>query len=265
MGLKVNNIRIVYKDAILAIKGFSIDLQDGAFVTLLGNNGAGKSTVLRAISGILTSLDGEIEEGYIEYDGQRIEKLQPHKIVKLGIIQVPEGRRLFPNLTVRENIMQGAYSRKQSPQLKQDFERILEYFPICRDQPSKLAGYLSGGEQQMVAIGRALMGNPKALLLDEPSLGLSPLIVDEIFEILQRINTEQKCAILLVEQNAFKALSVADYGYILENGAVVLDDTSSKLINNSEVREFYFGIPEGKEKKSFHDVKHYRRKKRWLS
>ncbi|MFH2132526.1 MAG: ABC transporter ATP-binding protein, partial [bacterium] len=240
-------------------------LEDKAFVALLGNNGAGKSTVLRAISGILTSMDGKIEEGYIEYEGRRIDHMPPHRIVKLGIVQVPEGRRLFPNLTVRENIMQGAYGRKRSPQLKQDYEQILQYFPICRDQPAKMAGYLSGGEQQMVAIGRALMGDPKVLLLDEPSLGLSPLIVDAIFKILQRINKEQNCSILLVEQNAFKALSVTDYGYILENGAVVLDDTSSRLMDNTEVREFYFGIPEGQEKKSFHDVKHYRRKKRWLS
>jgi branched-chain amino acid transport system ATP-binding protein len=265
MSLKVNNIRVVYKDVILAIKGFSITLENESFVALLGNNGAGKSTVLRAISGVLTSLDGEIEEGYIEFDGQRIEKMQPHKIVKLGIMQAPEGRRLFPNLTVRENIIQGAYGREKSPRLKQDYDRILEYFPVLKRLQSRMAGYLSGGEQQMVTIGRSLMGDPKVLLLDEPSLGLSPLIVDEIFKILQRINKEQKCSILLVEQNAFKALSIAHYGYIMENGAVVLDDTSSRLMDNTEVREFYFGIPEGQEQRSFHDVKHYRRKKRWLS
>jgi len=265
MGLKVNNIRVVYKDVILAIKGFSITLEDKAFVALLGNNGAGKSTVLRAISGILSSLNGEIEEGYIEFDEQRIDKFPPHKIVNLGIVQVPEGRRLFPNLTVEENIMQGAFARAKSPKLKEDIDQIYNYFPALKNIRARLAGYLSGGEQQMVAIGRAMMGDPKVLLLDEPSLGLSPIIVDEIFEILQRINKEKKCSILLVEQNAAKALSVASYGYIMENGAVVLDDTSSRLMDNTEVREFYFGMPKGQEKKSFHDVKHYRRKKRWLS
>lgn len=265
MSLTVNNIRVIYKDVILAIRGFSIILEEQAFVALLGNNGAGKSTILRAMSGVLDSMDGEIEEGYIEFDGQRLDKFPPHKIVKLGIIQVPEGRRLFPNLTVRENVMQGGYLREKSDRFMEDYERILAYFPVLEELQPRLAGYLSGGEQQMVAIGRALMGDPKILLLDEPSLGLSPLIVDEIFKILQRINKEQKCAILLVEQNAFKALSVTSYGYILENGAVVLDDTSERLMDNSEVREFYFGIPEGGDKKSFHDIKHYRRKKRWLS
>jgi len=265
MSLVVNNIQVLYKDVILAIRGFSITLEDQSFVALLGNNGAGKSTILRAISGVLHSMDGEIEEGYIEFKGQRIDKYPPHRIVKAGIIQVPEGRRLFPNLTVRENIMQGAYVRGKSSQVKEDYDQILAYFPVLRGVQSKRSGYLSGGEQQMVAIGRALMGEPKVFLLDEPSLGLSPLIVDAIFEIVQRINKEKRCAILLVEQNAYKALSIAHYGYILENGAVVLDDTSERLMNNSEVREFYFGIPEGDEKRSFHDVKHYRRKKRWLS
>jgi len=265
MGLAVNNIRVVYKQAILAIKGFSITLDDGAFVALLGNNGAGKSTVLRAMSGILTSMDGEIEEGHIEFDGKRTEKLPPHKIVRAGIIQVPEGRRLFPNLSVRENILQGAFTRTGTRHLKNDFDKIMNYFPALSRLMTRPAGYLSGGEQQMVAIGRALMGEPKVLLLDEPSLGLSPLIVDEIFSILQRINKEEKCSILLVEQNAYKALSITQYGYIMENGGVVLDDTSEKLMKNSEVREFYFGIPEGDQRTSFRDVKHYRRKKRWLS
>lgn len=263
--LEVNNIRVVYKNAILAIKDFSIALRSGAFVALLGNNGAGKSTVLRAISGILTSMDGEIEEGSIQFEGRRIDKLPPHKIVQAGIIQVPEGRRLFPSLTARENVMQGAYLRPRSLKLRKDYDEILGYFPVLKGLQSRIAGYLSGGEQQMVAIGRALMGEPKLLLLDEPSLGLSPLIVDEILSILQRINREEKCPILLVEQNAFKALSITQSGYIMENGAVVLNDTSEKLMKNSEVREFYFGIPEGEEQVSFRDVKHYRRKKRWLS
>lgn len=265
MSLLVNNIRVVYNDVILAIKGFSVTLEEQSFVALLGNNGAGKSTILRAISGILKSMDGEIEEGFIQFEGQRIDQFPPHKIVKAGILQVPEGRRLFPNLTVRENIMQGSFVRPSSARLKEDYDRILAYFPILQALQPRMAGYLSGGEQQMVAIGRALMGEPKVLLLDEPSLGLAPLVVDEIFEILVRINKEEKCSILLVEQNAYKALSVAEYGYIMENGAVVLDDISARLMDNSEVREFYFGIPEGREQISFHDVKHYRRKKRWLS
>ena len=265
MRLEINNIRVLYKDVILAIRGFSMSIQDQAFVALLGNNGAGKSTILRAVSGILDSMDGEIEEGSILFDEMRIDKLPPHKVVKAGIIQVPEGRRLFPNLTTRENILQGAFLRGRSANLKDNYREILTYFPVLKGLEQRTAGYLSGGEQQMVAIGRGLMGNPRVLLLDEPSLGLAPLMVDEIFEILTRINQEKRCAILLVEQNAFKALSVTQYGYIMENGAVVLDDTSERLSTNSEVREFYFGLPESGEKKSFREIKHYRRKKRWLS
>ncbi len=263
--LKLNNIEVVYNDVILVLKGLSLEVPRGSIVALLGGNGAGKTTTLRAISGLLKAEDGELTDGSIEFMGERIDRKDPEEIVRMGIFQVMEGRRVFEELTVDENIRIGAYTRKDRQNIKQDYERVFDYFPRLRERRSQLAGYLSGGEQQMLVIGRALMARPKLLMLDEPSLGLAPLLVQEIFQIIQRINREEKTTILLVEQNANIALSIADYGYIMENGKVVLDGPVNKLRENADVREFYLGLTEIGKRKSFRDIKHYKRRKRWLS
>jgi branched-chain amino acid transport system ATP-binding protein len=263
--LKLNNIEVVYNDVILVLKGLSLEVPRGSIVALLGGNGAGKTTTLRAISGLLKAEDGELTDGSIEFMGERIDRKDPEEIVRMGIFQVMEGRRVFEELTVDENIRIGAYTRKDRQNIKQDYERVFTYFPRLKERRSQLAGYLSGGEQQMLVIGRALMARPKLLMLDEPSLGLAPLLVQEIFQIIQRINLEEKTTILLVEQNANIALSIADYGYIMENGKIVLDGPVNKLRENADVREFYLGLTEIGKRKSFRDVKHYKRRKRWLS
>lgn len=263
--LSVNNIEVVYNGVILAVKGISLKVPEGRIVTLLGANGAGKSTVVKSISGLLKSEQGEITRGSIELRGRRIDDEKPEKIVGMGVCHVPEGRRVFPDLTVAENLKIGAFSRKDSKVIRNDFNRVLVYFTPLKERMNLKAGYLSGGEQQMLAIGRALMGRPSLLMLDEPSLGLAPLLVREIFEIIKSINREGNTSILLVEQNANMALSIAHHGYIIENGIIVMDDCCEGLRRNDEVREFYLGISEEGRRKSFADVKYHKRKKRWLS
>ena len=263
--LRVNNIEVVYNDVILVLKGLSLECEEGKITTLLGANGAGKSTTLKAISGLLKSEEGEVTEGTIEFMGEKINGIDPEKIVRMGIFQVMEGRRVFEDLTTLENLRCGAYTRKDKAGVKRDLDLVFDYFPRLKERRHMLAGYLSGGEQQMLAIGRALMARPKLLLLDEPSLGLAPLLVKEIFGIIRKINEEEKTTILLVEQNANLALQVATYGYIMENGKVVLDGPSQKLRENEDVKEFYLGISEGGTKRSFKNAKHYKRRKRWLS
>ncbi|RMG61364.1 MAG: ABC transporter ATP-binding protein [Deltaproteobacteria bacterium] len=263
--LSVNNIEVVYNDVILVLKGLSLQVEEGKIVALLGANGAGKSTTLKAISGLLKAEEGEVTDGDIVFRGERIDGKPPEEIVKLGIFQVMEGRRVFEDLTVEENLVCGAYTRKDKAGVKEDFDKVYYYFPRLKERRKQLAGYLSGGEQQMLAIGRALMARPRLMLLDEPSLGLSPLLVKEIFEIIRDINQKEGTTILLVEQNARIALSIADYGYIMENGKIVLDGPADKLRENEDVKEFYLGLTEVGSRKSYRDVKHYRRRKRWLS
>ncbi len=263
--LKVDNTEITYNDVILAVKGVSLKVPDGEIVALLGANGAGKSTVLKAISGILKSQEGKIERGEIIYNGKVLNEISAEKIVKLGISQVPEGRKVFADLTVYENLRAGAFTRRDRKRFKRDLGEVFAYFPQLENFLNIKAGYLSGGEQQMLAIGRAIMSNPKLLLLDEPSLGLAPLAVSEIFTIIERINIQKSISILLVEQNANMALQLAKYGYIMENGRIVMDGMCENLKKNEDVMEFYLGITEKGGKKSFADVKHYKRRKRWLS
>lgn len=258
--LSVNNIEVVYNDVILVLKGLSIEVKEGQIVALLGSNGAGKSTTLKAISGLLRPDDGEITDGNIMFMGERIDKKDAADIVKSGLFQVMEGRRVFKDLTVEENLIAGGYTQKSSL-LAGNIDRVYHYFPKLKERRSQLAGYMSGGEQQMLAIGRALMAKPKVVLMDEPSLGLSPLLVKEIFGIIKTMNEEEKTTILLVEQNANMALSASHYAYIMENGRIVLDGLSEDLKENDDVKEFYLGATG---KKSFRDVKHYRRRKRWL-
>lgn len=263
--LEVNNIEVTYNEVILVLKGLSLRVNEGQIVTILGNNGAGKSTTLKAISGLLKSEDGEITDGAITFMGNRIDKMEPEDIVRLGIFQVMEGRKAFEDLTVEENLYVAAHTIKSRKQIKQDIEMVYHYFPRLVQRRHVLAGYISGGEQQMLVIGRGLMAHPKLLLLDEPSMGLSPMLVGEIFDIVKRINQEEKVTILLVEQNARMALSIADHGFVMENGKIVLDDTVEKLSENEDIKEFYLGLTQMGEKKSYRDVKHYKRRKRWLT
>lgn len=262
--LAINNLQIIYDDAIEAVRDVSLSVPEGAIVALLGSNGAGKSTVLKALSGILEVEDGEIEKGNISFRGERLDGLSAEAIVRKGIVQVPEGRRLFINLTVDENLMMGGYLQPQA-EMRALRDAVFELFPRVAEKRNQTAGYLSGGEQQMVAIGRALMASPKLLALDEPSLGLAPLIIETIYETIVRLRREMGMTILLVEQSAAQALAVADYGYILENGRVVLDGDAASLERSAEVQEFYLGYAGGGERKSFREVKHYKRRKRWLS
>ena len=262
--LKINNIEVIYSDVILVLRGVSIEVKEGQVVTLLGANGAGKTTTLKAISGLLRSQQGEVTRGSIEFNGERIDRMRPDEIVRTGIVQVLEGHRIFGHLTVEENLQVGALVRPNSPEIRQDIEQVYHYFPRLRDLRRKVSGYLSGGEQQMLVIGRGLMGRPNLMLLDEPSLGLAPLLVREIFEVIKRINTDEGTSILLVEQNARTALDVADYGYVMENGRVVLDGPADALRENEDIKEFYLGLTSVGERKSYRDVKHYKRRKRWL-
>jgi len=262
--LTLNNVEVIYNDVILVLKGMSMEVPEGKIVGLLGSNGAGKSTTLKAISGLLKPEDGEVTDGSIEFQGQQIHNQDAADIVRQGIFQVMEGRRVFVHLTVEENLIAGGYTRRESG-LGGDIEMVYEYFPRLKERQRQTAGYLSGGEQQMLAIGRALMAKPKLVMLDEPSLGLAPLLVREIFGIIKRINEEQGTTILLVEQNANLTLSVADYAYIMENGRIVLDGFPADLRENADVREFYLGLTEVGGRKSYRDVKHYKRRKRWLS
>ncbi len=264
--LKLNNIEVVYSDVIQVLRGVSIDVPLGKIVGLLGANGAGKSTTLKAISGLLRTQEGEVTRGNIELDGQRIDRLSPEKIVQLGIIQVLEGRRLFRHLTVEENLILGGVARGGASRrsVSQDLEQVYHYFPRLKDLRRRTSGYLSGGEQQMLVIGRALMAHPRLMLLDEPSLGLAPLLVREIFRVISEMSADEGMAILLVEQNARMALSVADYAYVMENGRVVLDGPAEQLAENEDIKEFYLGLTQLGERKSYRDVKHYKRRKRWL-
>lgn len=263
--LKVNNIEVIYEHVILVLKGVSLEVPAGGIISLLGANGAGKSTTLKAISNLLKAERGEVTKGTIEFDGIRIDRMHAADVVKRGVIQIMEGRRLFEHLTVEEDLLTGAYTRgRETQDVKQDLEVVFGYFPRLRERRTAKTGYISGGEKQMVAIGRALMARPKLMLLDEPSMGLAPLLVQEIFDIVVRLNSEEKVAILLAEQNAAMALQIAQYGYVMENGRVVLDGESQTLRDNEDVREFYLGLTEiGK--KSYRDVKHYKRRKRWLA
>jgi len=262
--LTLSNVEVMYLNAILVLKGMSLEVPDGKIIALLGSNGAGKTTSLKAISGLLHTEEGEVTDGSIEFDGKRIDKMDPEDIVGLGVVQVMEGRRLFEHLTAEENLRIGAYLRHDGSNIRKDIELVYHYFPKLKLLRNKTSGYLSGGEQQMLVVGRAMMAHPKLMLLDEPSLGLAPLLVQEIYEIVQRFNAEEKTSILLVEQNARAALSIAEYGYVMENGKVVLDGPADKLRENEDVREFYMGLSQVGEKKSYREVKHYKRRKRWL-
>lgn len=263
--LSLNNVEVIYDDVILVLKGMSLEVREGQIVALLGGNGAGKSTTLKAISGLLKGEEGKVTDGSIHFMGERIDNTDPEGIVRKGIFQVMEGRRVFDDLSIDENLIAGAHTRKDWAAAKRDMQMVFQYFPRLVERRDALAGYLSGGEQQMLAIGRALMARPKLMLLDEPSLGLSPLLVKEIFGIIRRINRDESTTILLVEQNARIALAISDYGYIMENGKIVLDDPVDKLKENEDVKEFYLGLSKMGKKRSYRDVKHYRRRKRWLS
>ncbi len=263
--LSVKNIEVIYDHVILVLKGVSLDVPDGRIVALLGANGAGKSTTLKAISNLLHAERGEVTKGSIIFDDERIDQLNPSLVVKRGIVQVMEGRHCFAHLTVEENLLTGAFTRGNArASIAEDLEKVYSYFPRLKQRRTSLAGYTSGGEQQMTAVGRALMARPRMILLDEPSMGLAPQIVEEIFEIVQNLNQKEKVSFLLAEQNTSVALRHADYGYILENGRVVMDGPASDLADNEDVKEFYLGISTAG-RKSFRDSKHYRRRKRWLA
>jgi len=263
--LRINNLEVVYNDVVLVVKGISLEVPDAGIVALLGSNGAGKTTLLRAVSKVLYSEEGEIEDGTIYFDQHFLNDLSPEQIVRLGICQVPEGRQIFDELTVDENLRIGAYTRKDPVDVRDDLHKIYEYFPVLSGRRHGLSVYLSGGEQQMLAIGRGLMSRPRLLMLDEPSLGLAPLVVADIFNIVRKVNQEEDVSILLVEQNANLALNFAQYGYIMENGKIVLDGPAEKVKENDDIKEFYLGLTEVGEKKSYRSVKHYKRRKRWLS
>jgi len=263
--LEVNGIEVIYNHVILVLKGVSLTVPDGGIVALLGGNGAGKTTTLKAISNLLRAERGEVTKGVIELDGERVDRLSPSDLVKRGVVQVMEGRHCFAHLTVEDNLLTGAYTRSAGrAQVRADLERVYEFFPRLKQRRASLAGYTSGGEQQMTAIGRALMARPRMILLDEPSMGLAPQIVEEIFEIVKNLNESQKVSFLLAEQNTMVALRFADFGYILENGRVVLEGSASGLASNEDVKEFYLGISSGG-RRSFRETKHYRRRKRWLA
>jgi len=262
--LRVNNIEVCYSEVILVLKGVSLDVPDRSIVALLGANGGGKTTLLKSISGLLKTEEGEVTDGSIEFEGERIDHIEPEQRVSMGISQVMEGRMVFEHLTVDENLEAGHYVRRRESSLSNEKEMVFNYFPRLKDLRRQVSGYLSGGEQQMLVIARALMARPKLFLLDEPSMGLAPIVVKEIFDIVKRIREEQGASVLLVEQNAVAALSIADHGYVMENGKIVLDGPASKLMDNPDVKEFYLGLSELGEKKKYSEVKHYKRRKRWL-
>ncbi len=263
--LSVNNIEVIYDHVILVLKGVSLEVPEGGVVALLGANGAGKTTTLKAISNLLGAERGEVTKGSIEFENEKVDRLTPNDLVKRGVIQVMEGRHCFEHLTVEENLLTGAYTRTEGrAAIDRDLEMVYGYFPRLKERRSSLAGYTSGGEQQMTAIGRALMSRPRMILLDEPSMGLAPQLVEEIFEIVKRLNEQEGVSILLAEQNTNVALRYAKYGYILENGRVVMDGDARALGNNEDVKEFYLGLSAGG-RRSYRDVKHYKRRKRWLA
>jgi branched-chain amino acid transport system ATP-binding protein len=262
--LQVKNIEVAYMKVIQVLRGVSLEVHEGKLVSLLGANGAGKTTTLKAISGMLKTEEGNVTEGSIEFEGKRIDGYGPETIAAMGISQAMEGRRVLEHLSVEENLFVGAYCRKDRAGVKKDLELVFDYFPKIKLLRERTSGYLSGGEQQMLVIGRALMARPRLMLLDEPSLGLAPLVVEDIFRIIDRIRADQKMAILLVEQNARAALGIADEGYVMENGRIVMGGPADKLRDNEDIREFYLGLSAVGSRKSYRDVKHYRRKKRWL-
>jgi branched-chain amino acid transport system ATP-binding protein len=263
--LQVTNIEVAYMNVIQVLRGVSLEVGDARIVALLGANGAGKTTTLKAISGMLKTEEGDVIGGSIEFDGKRIDHYGPEKIAAMGISQAMEGRRVLEHLSSEENLLVGAYCRKDRAGVKRDLEMVFDYFPKLRNLRHRVSGYLSGGEQQMLVIGRALMASPRLMLLDEPSLGLAPLMVQDIYEIIRRLSPEQKMSILLVEQNARAALGIAGYGYVMENGRVVLGGPAEQLRDNEDVREFYLGLSAVGAKKSYREIKHYRRRKRWLA
>jgi branched-chain amino acid transport system ATP-binding protein len=263
--LSVNNIEVIYDHVILVLKGVSLEVPEGKIVALLGANGAGKSTTLKAISNLLSAERGDVTKGTIEFKGKRVDKLTTNELVRMGVCQVMEGRHCFQHLTVEENLLTGAFTRKASrADIATALDKVYHYFPRLQQRRGSQSGYTSGGEQQMTALGRALMAQPSMILLDEPSMGLAPQIVEEIFEIVQDLNTKEGVSFLLAEQNTMIALRYANYGYILENGRVVMDGAARDLATNEDVKEFYLGLSSGA-RKSFRDVKHYRRRKRWLA
>jgi len=263
--LSVKNIEVIYDHVILVLKGVSLRVPEGGIVALLGANGAGKSTTLKAISGLLRTERGEVTKGSIELLGEPIHRKDAAEVVRRGIVQVMEGRHVFEHLTVDENLLTGAYTRRNGHSVTQDLDLVYSYFPRLAERRKVSAGYISGGEQQMLAIGRALMARPKVMLLDEPSMGLAPMLVSEIFDIVRRLNQEENVAVLLAEQNAAMAIRVAQYGYVMENGRIVLDGDAKTIGENEDIKEFYLGLTGVGQRKSYRDVKHYHRRKRWLS
>jgi branched-chain amino acid transport system ATP-binding protein len=263
--LSINNIEVVYDSIILVLRGVSLEAKPGCITTLLGGNGAGKTTTLKAISGVLRTERGSVTKGNITLDAQRIDGMAAYDVTRRGISQVFEGRRVFEHLSAEENLIAGAHLERDVAKVRTGIERVYSYFPVLKNRRSQPAGYLSGGEQQMLAIGRALMSQPKVILLDEPSLGLAPMLVEEIFGIVRRLVSEEKVTVLLVEQNASMALEVADHGYVMETGRIVLEGSAEKLRSNSDIREFYLGLNEAGSRKSYRDVKRYKRRKRWLA
>jgi branched-chain amino acid transport system ATP-binding protein len=261
--LKLSNVEVKYAGVILVLRGVSLEVSDGAIVALLGSNGAGKTTTLKSVSGLLHTELGEVTAGSIEYEGRRIDRLDPEEVARLGIIQVMEGRQVLEHLTVEENLRLGGYIRR-GKNTKKDLDGVYDYFPKLIRLRDATSGYLSGGEQQMLTMGRAMMAHPRIMMLDEPSMGLAPLVVEEIYTIIRRLNDEERASILIVEQNARAALSVSEYAYVMENGRVVLDGESAKLADNEDIKEFYLGLSKFGEKRSYRDVKHYKRRKRWL-
>jgi branched-chain amino acid transport system ATP-binding protein len=262
--LNVNGIEVIYNHVILVLKGVSLSLQEGQIAALLGGNGAGKTTTLRAVSNLLKGERGEVTKGSIELRGERIENLSPADLVQRGVVQVMEGRHCFAHLSIEDNLMTGCYTRKDKAEIARNLEKVYTYFPRLKTRRSSQAAYTSGGEQQMCAIGRALMANPSVVLLDEPSMGLAPQIVEEVFEIVKDLNQKERVSFLLAEQNTNMALRYADHGYILESGRIVMDGPAAELRDNEDVKEFYLGMGGG-ERKSFRDVKSYKRRKRWLA
>ncbi len=263
--LKLNNVEVMYHEVILVLKGVSLEVPSKGIVAVLGANGAGKSTTLKAISGLLKHEDGAVTDGSIQFLGERVDRKSAEEIAKLGIIQVIEGRRVFEHLTVEQNLIVGAHLRRDGSSVKTGLERVYHYFPRLQEIRNVVSGYCSGGEQQMMVMGRAMMANPKLLLLDEPSMGLAPLMIKEIFNIITQLNEVERLPILLVEQNAKLALTVAAYAYVLETGRVVMDGTADELRDNQDIKEFYLGLTDVGTRKSFRQVKHYKRRKRWLT
>jgi len=262
--LELNNVEMIYNKVILVLKGVSLEVPEGGIVALLGANGAGKTTTLKCISGLEHAEEGEVTRGQILFEERRIEKMDPTEIVRLGIVQVVEGRKVLEHLTVEQNLLVGSHLRKDMDAVKSDIDLVYHYFPALKKLRNNTSGYLSGGEQQMLVVGRALMARPKLMILDEPSLGLSPLLVKEIFEVLKELNEKEKITLLLVEQNVKIALSIAQHAYIMENGRIVLDGTAEELLQNEDIKEFYLGLNLSGGRRSYRNVKHYKRRKRWL-